>query len=181
MKQYRFSPIESKDQLIEAVEYVVKQATKLYFRVVGDAVRCDIKYATIFAHYNDEFEKIKKLLEQLGTSEEANNGVGVKLSQPLVVASGSIERDGETKTVTHQVEYIRVRKPDHYRMQVGCFDFEVDDDDELGGYWGFKDYYGMHSDNPRTIKCEGYEMLEFNNQDVDVLAYMVSPGLRPAF
>ena len=171
MKLYRFSPVEDKEHVLEAIGYVIKQATKLFFNVVGEA-NCTIEYATLFAHYNDEYDKIVSVLKMMGELEEANNGVRVKLSEPLEFSGGSVEVNGEMVNISHQIKYVRVRKPDPYRMQVGCVDFEEED------YDYFKDLYGMYTRNPRTIEREQYEMLEFHDPNIDVLAYMVSPSLN---
>jgi hypothetical protein len=173
MKLYRFSPIKNKTELFEAAEYVAQNATKLYLGVVGDIAGCKIEYLTLFSHYEDEFNQLIDIISRLGEIEEANNGKRVKLFVPLVLKGASIERDGKPESIEHSVMYLRIRKPDPHRMQVGCADFEFEKDDEWD-YWQFKDFYGMHTDNPRTITRDKYEMLEFHDPNIDVLAYMVS-------
>jgi hypothetical protein len=104
----------------------------------------------------------------MGEVEEANNGIRVKLTKPLKLSGGSFEVNGEMVNITHQIKYIRARRPDPYRMQVGCVDFEEED------YEDFKDLYAFNTGNPRTIERKNYEMLELHDPNIDVLAYMVS-------
>ncbi|MBI2545641.1 hypothetical protein HYV81_00490 [Candidatus Woesearchaeota archaeon] len=154
MQLYRFSPIQNKEQLLKAAEYIVTKTSELCKKVIGQSL--PISSITIFSHYQDEFEQLKKILLDLGKLHSDNNGPRVALHKPLNLGSN---------TVTH----IRVRKPDPYRMQVGCNDFEVEDYIEFK-----KNYLPSHPDNLRLINRADYEMIEFFDPDYGVLAYVVS-------
>ncbi len=72
----------------------------------------------------------------------------------------------------NELSLLRIRKPDPYRMQVGCNDFKVPD------YHDFKrKYLDKNQSNLRLIERPEYEMVEFYDPDYDVLAYVVSKEL----
>lgn len=153
-KLYWFSPIKSKDKLYEAVDYVAVKTTKLCEKIVKD--KYPISTLTIFSHYPDEFEQLKKILFELGELDHENNGPFVKLYKPIQLSN-------------NKLELLRVRQPDPYRMQVGCNDFEVPDYKEFK-----KQFLDENPDNLRLIVRPKYEMIEFFDPDYDVLAYVLS-------
>jgi hypothetical protein len=76
---------------------------------------------------------------------------------------------GPIKVGDNLITHLRIRKPDPYRMQVGCNDFDFDD------YNNFKSrYLKSGKQNLRLIERSDYEMIEFWNPDFDVLAYVLS-------
>lgn len=96
------------------------------------------------------------MAKTLGNLFNENNGPRVALHEPIKV--------GEN-TITH----LRIRKPDPYRMQVGCNDFDIPD------YETFKNEHLLrYQNNLRLIKIGSYEIIEFFHPDFDVLAYVVS-------
>jgi hypothetical protein len=154
MKLYRFSPITSGADFKEAINYVVEQELLLAKKAIGKTL--PITYLSVFAHYDDEYEKLKNILESWGELSDANNGIKTKLNNPILYKGGKINE-------------LRVRQPDPYRMQVGCCDFGVDD------YGTFKTTMLEGNKNLRLIERSKYEMVEFFDPDFDVLAYVVSP------
>jgi len=154
---YRFSPIQNQKELFAAVAYIAEQTTTLCQKITGE--RLPIPYLTIFAHYPDEYDVMRAIVAELGAITEANNGIAVELDQPLPAAGQSLTR-------------LRIRRPDPYRMQVGCNDFDP------GDYPTFKQHHlAAHPDNLRLIERPDYEMIEFFDPDFDVLAYVVSTKL----
>ncbi len=154
MKLYRFSPINSKEELLEAVNYAALKTTELCKKITGEEY--PIATLTIFSHYPDEFERLKEAALSMGSLESENNGPYVRLNEPIQLPN-------------NQLNLLRIRKPDPYRMQVGCCDFEVKN------YQEFKDkYLDHHSNNLRVIERPEYEMIEFFDPDFDVMAYMLS-------
>ena len=151
MNLYRFSPIENKEQLFKAVAYVASEVLRLIETTTSNAY--PISYLTIFTHYREEYEKLISILPDLGKVSDANNGLQVELDKPV-----------------NKINRLRIRKPDPYRMQVGCADLNV------GDYNTFKEKYLSSSTNLRLIERLEYEMIEFFNPDFDVLAYSVSTG-----
>ena len=150
---YRFSPIQNKEQLINAVRYVGTETSKLARKVIGKTL--PIKSLTIFSHSQPEFELLVKILATMGKLYNENNGPRVELHEPLEVGN-------------NKIIFLRIRKFDSERPQVGCNDFETD-------YNSFKnEYLTKHPNNLRVIKRPWYEMIEFYDPDFDVLAYVVS-------
>lgn len=154
MQLYRFSPIKDEKQLREAVVYVADKTSELARKIIGKPL--PISSLTIFAHYHDEFKNLSKIVQTLGNFVNENNGPRVVLHEPIKVGENMI---------TH----LRVRKPDPYRMQVGCNDFDVSDYDTFKN-----EHLPKHPDNLRLIKRVDYEMIEFFSPDYDILAYIVS-------
>lgn len=145
--------IQDKEGLVEALQYVAIETSKLAKKIVGKTF--PIKSLTIFSHSQPEYELLIQILADMGKPYNYNNGPRVELYEPIEV---------EENRITH----LRIRKPDPERPQVGCNDFETD-------YKSFKkDYLSGHSDNLRLIKRPEYEMIEFYDPSFDVLAYVVS-------
>lgn len=157
MQLYRFSPIKDEKQLREAVVYIAEKTSELARKIIGKTL--PISSLTIFTHYPGEFEKLSEIAKTIGGFFNENNGPRVALHEPI--------KAGEN-TIIH----LRIRKPDPYRIQVGCNDFDVPD------YETFRnENLSKYSDNLRLIKRADYEMIEFFHPDFDVLAYVVSKKL----
>lgn len=157
MQLYRFSPIQDSRQLFEAVVYVATTATMLCKKIVDNEY--PITNLTVFSHYSNEFTFLSSLLQEHGTIMRNKNGPVAKLHTPITVGSSTIS-------------ILRVRNPDPYRSQVGCCDFAVDD------FQNFKETFLTNgSRNLRSIPRTEYEMIEFFDPDVDVLAYVLSVSL----
>jgi len=163
---YRFSPIDNKQGMLDAVEYVTKEATKMVFRDKGYTL--PIKYVTIFAHYEKEYSELVELAAQLGTQSDTNNGIKTALDKPIEIFAMKLDVNGEHQDVIHSIESIRIRKPDPYRTQVGCCDFEYD-----GDYTWLASTETLSSNTTRRIQRDDIDMVEFFNPDFDVLGYVV--------
>jgi len=145
--------IQNKKELIDAVRYVAVETSKLAKKIVGRSF--PIKYLTIFAHSQSEYELLIQILEDMGKPYNYNNGPRVELHESI---------DVDNDHITH----LRIRKPDLKRPQVGCSDFETD-------YEVFKsDYLSKHTDNLSLIKRAEYDMIELHDKEFNVLAYVVS-------
>lgn len=154
MNPFRFSPIESEEKLTEAVAYIATETSKLCEKIIGNTL--PITSLTIFSHYQDEYERLTKILFKIGRLFNENNGPRVALHKPI-------------ETNSHIITHLRIRMPDTERPQVGCNDFEVEN------YETFKSQYlSSHPDSLRCIVRPEYEMIEFSDPKYDVLAYIVS-------
>src|SRR3989344_8923133 len=157
MKLYRFSPIVSEKRLIEAVKYVANQTTRLSRKIIGKEL--PISSLTVFSHYKKEHENLVKIVYGLGKLYKEHNGPYIVLKKPIKVGNNLIK-------------YLRIRKPDPYRVQVGCNDFDVQN------YQSFKTkHLQKNTENLRLLDRPEYEMVEFFHPDFDVLAYVVSKGI----
>jgi len=154
---YRFSPIKTKDELLETITYIACETTKLCIQVTGHEY--PISSLTVFAHYPNEFIQLKDILLSMGKFKSENNGPFVELYEPIHLPS-------------QELSLVRIRKPDPYRMQVGCNDFEIP------SYENFKGEFLNKNECVRLIERPEYEMIEFFNPDFDVLAYIISKPLQ---
>ncbi len=111
MKLYRFSPIKNEKELITVIKYVAKQNTKLCKKAIGKIL--PITSLTIFSHYQDEYQRLVGILHKLGKLYNEHNGPRITLHKPI-------------KVTGHTITYLRIRKPDPHRTQVGCSDFDVE-------------------------------------------------------
>jgi hypothetical protein len=135
------------------MDHVAEKMGELCRKVI--AVELPLKSVTIFSHYEDEFKSLKEMLLEMGEKIGEENGPYVRLNQGISAAG-------------NEIDLIRVRQPDPYRMQVGCGDFMVAD------YKKFKkEFLVGHSKNLRVINRPAVEMIEFFDPDFDVLGYVV--------
>ena len=154
--KYRFSPIKNEGELIQAIQYIAKKTRELNLSITGNEY--PISSLTVFSHYADEFENLKKILVSLGEQFAENNGPFVKLRKPIIIEGGQT------------IDKVRIRKPDQERPQVGCNDFTVPDYEE------FKQIQlANHPDRLHLIERLEYDMIEFHDPEFDVLAYVLSP------
>ena len=119
-KIYKFSPIKSKGKLFDVIDYVSRNAEELCIKIIGKSY--SIKSLTIFSHYQSEYKFLLEIMNKLGSIESEHNGLYFSLSNPII-------------TSINAIKLIRIRKPDPYRMQVGCNDFDIPD------YQKFKSEY----------------------------------------
>lgn len=146
-------PIQKKEELIEAIKYVTTETSRLAKMIVGKTF--PIKSLTVFAHSQSEYESLIRILAGMGRPYNENNGPRVELHEPIVIEG-------------NHITYLRIRKPDLERPQVGCCDFETD-------YDAFKSKnLANHPNNLRLIKRPVYEMIELYALEFKVLAYVVS-------
>jgi hypothetical protein len=164
MQLYRFSPIDSKAKLLEAIEYIhascfdlCKQTFGTYLPVVGNI--------GVFCHYEDEYALLTQIRKELTDESDNLNQKYYHLLEPIVIAS----KEG-MPTTTYTRLYIR--KPDPYRSQVGDVDFALD----TQKYAEFKNSVksSLLTKGARIFERPDSDMIELYNPDSDVLAYVVS-------
>lgn len=158
MQLYRCSPIETKEKLLEAIEYVNQASTELFHKITGE--HASITSVTIFAHYPEEFEKLKELQALMGEFVGDTLGPRVSLYEPIRVGDN---------TVTH----LRIRQPDPYHGHVGSNDYDISD------YRAFKEKFLVaQPNNLRLLVRAEYELIEFWDPDFDVIGYVLSDPKR---
>lgn len=120
MKLYRFSPIRSQTDLLQALEYLHETCNRLCFEAVGTylPVRGNIG---IFCHDYAEFTYLTGLREKLTNPSPNYNEKYFPLKQPITLAA----TDG-IPAATY--EYLYIRQVDPYRSQVGDVDFVMSPD-----------------------------------------------------
>lgn len=115
-----------------------------------------------FCHYEDEYEYLTKLREELTAAAENFNQKYFRLHEPITIAA----KDDVPETT---YEFLYIRQPDPYRHHVGDIDFYLEEAEyrklkqtiEAGEVSGARVFPGPHLD-----------MIELFDPDSDVLAYV---------
>lgn len=147
MKQYKFSPIKNKEELMEAIKYthlkcfeLCKKIYSKYLPIAGNL--------GIFCHYDDEFEFLTKLREQLTDKSDNWNQKYYRLYEPIRIPS----QGGVRETVyTH----LYIRRPDRH-TEVGDVDFVLNS----------KEYLELRDKISKGMKIKGMEILDRSNLDL---------------
>jgi hypothetical protein len=120
MKPFRFSPIKDKTQLFAAIEYIhfecyrlCKQNLGLILPVAGNI--------GVFCHFDDEFELLTKMREELTDVSDNWNKKYYRLYEPIIIPA---KDDIPETTYT----YLYVRRPDPTHPDVGDADFYMEPD-----------------------------------------------------
>lgn len=162
MKLYRFSPIENKEQLLEAIKYVHGACYKLVKQSLGE-YSSNYGNVGIFCHYEDEYELLTRIRQELTRPSDNLNQKYFQLQVPITVAAqGDVP---ETK-YTH----LYIRKPDPYRLHVGDVDFYL----EPERYAELKESLlrGKSIKGTRIFERSDLDMIELYDPDIDALAYV---------
>lgn len=162
MKLYRFSPIQSKEELSAAIRHIhfecyvlCKQSFGKYLPNAGNV--------GVFCHYDDEYEYLTQLRKEMTEESDVFNQKYFRLHEPIVIPA-----EGDVPETTYTFLYIR--KPDPYRHHVGDIDFFV----EPEKYQEIKQSLlaGQKIPGARTFERTDLDMIELHNPDRDVLAYV---------
>lgn len=86
MKLYRYSPIEDKDQLVEAIKYVHFACHKLCKQSFG-AYLPNAGNMGIFCHYDEEYDKLVALRKEMTEPSENPEQKYFKLYEPVTIPS----------------------------------------------------------------------------------------------
>jgi hypothetical protein len=161
MKLYRFSPIENEDQLMEAIEHIHFDCSKLCYKAFSKYLPVAGNIG-VFSHYKNEFEFLIKLGEELTDHSATNfNGKYFRLYEAIVIG----EKNGIPGAI---YEYLYIRQPDRFRPQVGDADFVIAEDE----YKKIQKLTIANDieifDRPTLNACELF------NPDFDVLAYLTT-------
>ncbi len=167
MKLYRFSPIESKEQLLEAITYTHFACHKLCKQSFGTDLPVAGNLA-IFCHYDDEFDRLVTLRNELAEKSDNPSQKYFKLLEPIVMPA---QEDVPAATYTH----LYIRPPDPYRHHVGDVDFHV----EQNGYDELRLALagGKPSKGARMFPRSDLDMIELFDPEIDVLAYVRTGSL----
>lgn len=164
MQLYRFSPIESKEGLQEAIKHthfecfkLCKQSFGKYLPVAGNI--------GIFCHNENEYAFLTNLRKELTESSDNINQKYFRLHEPITIPA---ENDIPETIYTH----LYIRKPDPYRAQVGDVDFVLDETK----YTELKNSLltGTLVKGARVFERPDLDMVELYDFGVDALGY-VSP------
>jgi hypothetical protein len=162
MKLYRFSPIENKEQLLEAIKYthfacfeLCKKAFTEYLPVAGNM--------GVFCHYDKEYEFLTLLRQEMTEVSDNLNQKYFRLHEPIFMPA-----QGDVPETTYV--YLYIRKPDQYRAQVGDVDFVIED----RKYKELKETLakGTEINGAKIFDRPDLDMVELSDPDIDALAYI---------
>lgn len=162
MKLYRYSPIGSMDELVQAIRYthfacyqLCNQSFEKYLPNAGNM--------GIFCHYDDEYERLVAIRKQMTEPSNNPDQKYFRLYEPIVIEA----KDGVPETA---YTYLYIRKPDPYRHHVGDVDFYL----ELESYVELKKSLqdGTKIKGARIFPRNDLDMIELYDPDVDALGYV---------
>ncbi len=162
MKLYRFSPITTENELFEAIKHLHVSCNRLCKDSLG-AYLPNAGNIGIFCHYDDEYQKLVELRDQLVHPSDDPLQKYFELKRPVTLPARD---DLPETTYTH----LYIRKPDIYRSQVGDIDFFL----EQHEYDTLKERLssGVSIPGARIFPRNDLDMIELYNPDVDALAYV---------
>lgn len=162
MKLYRFSPIQNKEELFEAIQYVHFVCHKLCKQSFGEYLP-NAGNMGIFCHYDDEYERLIALRKEMTEESDNINQKYFRLHEPITIPA-----DGDVPETTYT--YLYIRKPDPYRHHVGDVDFHL----EPGEYAALKQSLrgGKQIKGARIFPRQDLDMVELFDPDVDACAYV---------
>lgn len=162
MKLYRFSPIENREQLLEAIKYTHFACHKLCKQSFGTYL-LNAGNMGVFCHYADEYEKLVAIRQEITEPSDNPDQKYFKLNEPIVIAA---QNDVPETTYTH----LYIRRPDPYRHHVGDVDFYL----EQQQYDELKQSLidGKQISGARVFPRNDLDMIELYDPDVDALGYV---------
>lgn len=162
MKLYRFSPIKTEKELLEAIKHVHFECYKLC-KDSFDYYLPNSGNIGIFCHYNNEYELLIAIRKELTEPSNNHNQKYFELHKPIVIHA---QNDVPATIYTH----LYIRKPDPYRHHVGDVDFYLEPEK----------YIELKHELSNSKKIKGarvfdrpdLDMIELFNPDIDALAYI---------
>lgn len=161
-RPYRFSPIHTRDELLQVITHIHLACYKLCKNSFGKYLP-NAGNIGVFCHYDDEFKSLKLIRDSL---TEPSDNPGLKyftLKESIIIpAQGDIP---ET-TYTH----LYIRRPDPYRYQTGDVDFYLPEEE----YLSLKEEMikGKVVSGARLFERTDLDMIELYNPDIDALGYI---------
>lgn len=147
INKYRFSPIENKEQLLEAIKYTHLKCFELCKKIFGKYLPVAGNFG-IFCHFDDEYEFLTKLREQLTEKSDNWNQKYYRLHEPIKILS-----QGDVPDTVYT--YLYIRKPDQH-TEVGDVDFVLNS----------KEYLELRNNLSKGMKIKGMEILDRPNLDL---------------
>ena len=162
MKLYRFSPVTTRADLLEAIRHIHIECFKLCKASLGEYLPIAGNVG-FFCHYDEEYNALIELRKQLTQVSENPNQKYFELHEPIVIPA---EGDMPETIYTH----LYIRQPDIYRAQVGDVDFVMNAE----RYQKMKGELeaGKIITGARIFPRADLDMIELYSPDVDALGYI---------
>lgn len=167
MKLYRFSPIENREQLLEAIKHIHFACFELCKEALGNFLPVAGNMG-VFCHYDSEYQLLTKLREEMTEASDNLNQKYFRLQEPIVIPA---KDDVPETTYT----YLYIRRPDQYRAQVGDVDFVIEDN----RYLELKEVLqnGSQINGAKVFDRPDLDMIELSDPDIDALAYISTKAM----
>lgn len=162
MKLYRFSPINNKVELLEAIKHIHFACYKLCKQSFGRYLS-NAGNIGVFCHYDKEYEFLTELRKELTESSDNLDQKYFRLHQPII-----IEAKDDIPETTYT--YLYIRRPDPYRHHVGDVDFYLDESEYSKLKAEMLD--GKKLSGARLFERTDLDMIELYDPDVDALGYV---------
>jgi len=162
MKFYRFSPIKSKEELLEAIKHIHLECYKLCKQSFGEYLP-NAGNIGVFCHYDEEYEFLTQLRIELTESSDNVDQKYFRLHEPIIIPA-----EDDIPETTYS--YLYVRRPDPYRSHVGDVDFYL----EPEKYAELKQSLlnGNKIKGARVFERPDLDMIELYGPDSDALGYV---------
>lgn len=162
-KLYTFSPIKTKEKLLEAIIFTHFACHQLCKQSFGNYLPNSGNIG-IFCHYDNEYTFLTNLRKEITEPSNNWNQKYFHLNEPIVIPA---KDDIPETTYT----YLYIRKPDPYRHQVGDVDFYLDqteyDKVKAGLLKG-----ELRMKGARVFDRPDLDMIELYDPDIDALGYV---------
>lgn len=168
MKLYRFSPIKSQDELMEAIRFLHQACHQLCFNTFGRYLPVSGNVG-VFAHYEDEFDYLLSLRDRMVDLNVNYNQKYFLLKQPVTVPDRA-----DIPGATYELLYIR--QPDPYRAQVGDIDFVLPPREHEAIKQTLDTNKFRHG--ARIFHRPEDNMIELCHPDIDAASYVVTKAMR---
>ena len=162
MQLYRFSPITTAKELLEAVEFLhfacfqlCKQSIGHYLPIAGNV--------GIFCHYDNEYNDLIKIRSELTEFSDNPRQKYFKIRQSIVIPA---KNDIPETSYTH----LYIRKPDPYRAHVGDIDFILEPNKYLSLKQKLLD--DKRIKGTRIFPRPELDMIELYDPDIYALVYI---------
>ena len=167
MKPYRFSPIQDKNQLLEAIKFTHLKCFELCKKIFGKYLPVAGNIG-IFCHYDDEYKFLTKLREELTEKTDNWNQKYYRLHEPITIPT----QDDVPETV---YTYLYIRKPDQHK-EVGDVDFVLDEKK----YNELKNSLlnGVKIKGKKIFDRPGLDLVELFDSDFDVLSFIGTKNMK---
>ena len=97
IKLYRFSPIQNKEELLEAIKFVHLACNYLCKQSFGEYLP-NAGNIGIFCHYDDEYDQLIRLRKEMTEASDNVNQKYFRLNEPIVIPA---QNDIPETTYTH--------------------------------------------------------------------------------
>jgi len=138
------------------VKKIVEKATALKNKHI-DEKNTPVNYACIFSQSKEEYDKLLEVTRKIGNVIKDTPTGLLFLIEPLQTISGTLR-------------LLKIRVPDSTRPELGDADFTVSNFPEFERKYLFKTGF-------KSIKKEGFVMIELIDPKFDVRAYFSNPPL----